>query len=232
MSPDLQRARRIAWLTSARDGRPEIALDAWLGRLPEPGDPFLAGVVISRVPPDDGRDPGRRLITRLERASIPWACIDVPGRRLGGGSAWRHDADRSILAAIREVAASDVLMIGHGWWCTALLHAAIRCVNIHPAQPRGTIGTERRVIDALLTSGADRTGLTAHEVGEEHDRGRVVASVSAPLPPRWPGWPRSTIDRLSIVDLHSRLLAGFTVEVMRTMADQVLDVERPAPCVR
>ena len=210
----------IAWLTSARDRRVVTAVRAWLAVALPPDDPTVPVVVISRPPPsaDDPDNPAHELSRVLVSAGIAAAHVDVASHREAGSPSWREQADDEIVHTLRDHGVDAVLLLGHGWWATSRLYEAFPCVNIHPAVPGGPVGTERAVIDQLLAAGAGTTGLTAHVVGPDHDRGPVVAAITAPMPARRTGWPRRALDRQAVAALHGRLLPDLVVTTMRQMA--------------
>jgi phosphoribosylglycinamide formyltransferase 1 len=89
-----------------------------------------------------------------------------------------------------------------------------RILNIHPG-PLPAFGGEgmygRRVHEAVLASGAERTEICVHLVDEEYDHGPVVARCSVALEPG--DTPQSLEDRVKALE------PGFFLQTLRRIAD-------------
>lgn len=89
-----------------------------------------------------------------------------------------------------------------------------RMINIHPALLPGFGGPGmygRRVHEAVLASGARRSGATVHYVDEEYDRGPIIAQRSVPVE------PGDTPDTLAarVLAVEHELLPRVVVELAR-----------------
>lgn len=117
-------------------------------------------------------------LERAERRSIPTAVVAV-GKNSNGVSLAdvlaEHQIDLIVLAGYLRLVPSDVVAGYHG-----------RIINIHPALLPAFGGPGmygQRVHRAVIDSGACVTGVTAHFIDEEYDRGRIIAQWPVPVFP-------------------------------------------------
>jgi len=105
------------------------------------------------------------------------------------------------------------------------LHKQRPTLNLHPALPNGPRGAWPDVVNSLIETNAERSGVTLHEVSDEVDAGRVVAYCeyslrSAELAPLWrdkagdPDALRKAL-RAQIVRVERRFLRDALIELAR-----------------
>jgi formyltetrahydrofolate-dependent phosphoribosylglycinamide formyltransferase len=121
----------------------------------------------------------RRAAGALERATargIPAAVLATPQRASGDALATvleRHGVDLIVLAGYLRLVPLEVIRAFAG-----------RVVNIHPALLPAFGGAGmygHHVHRAVIESGARVSGVTAHFVDEEYDRGRIIAQWPVPV---------------------------------------------------
>lgn len=140
-----------------------------------------------------GRIDGSVVLVASNNADAP-----VLERARAAGVAWRHISartegdeaglDAALVAALREAAATHLLLAGYMKKVGPLVLAAFegRVYNTHPALlpafgGEGMYGD--RVHAAVLASGATRSGATVHLVTDDYDSGPIVASVDVAVLP-------------------------------------------------
>ncbi len=140
-----------------------------------------------------GRIDGSVVLVASNNADAP-----VLERARAAGVAWRHISarteggeaglDAALVAALREAAATHLLLAGYMRKVGPLVLAAFegRVYNTHPALlpafgGEGMYGD--RVHAAVLASGATRSGATVHLVTDDYDSGPIVASVDVAVLP-------------------------------------------------
>ena len=117
-------------------------------------------------------------LERAARRDIPVAVLastKEPGE--GGaeldGLLVQHQVDLVVLAGYLRLVPSEVVAKYHG-----------RIMNVHPALLPAFGGPGmygQRVHHAVIESGARVTGVTAHFVDEQYDRGRIIAQWPVPV---------------------------------------------------
>jgi phosphoribosylglycinamide formyltransferase-1 len=122
------------------------------------------------------------VLERARAAGVAWRHISA---RTEGGEA---GLDAALVAALREAAATHLLLAGYMKKVGPLVLAAFegRVYNTHPALlpafgGEGMYGD--RVHAAVLASGATRSGATVHLVTDDYDSGPIVASVDVAVLP-------------------------------------------------
>jgi phosphoribosylglycinamide formyltransferase 1 len=154
----------------------------------------------------------------LERA----AAAGIPTRHLSRRTHPREDElDGALLAAVRDVAATHVLLAGYMRPLGPAMLAAYggRIYNTHPAllPAHGGAGMYGdRVHEAVLAAGEERSGATVHLVTADYDAGPIVASVEVPV--------RAGDD---VAALGERVRAGERELVVSVLAG--IAVREPAP---
>lgn len=85
----------------------------------------------------------------------------------------QHDVDLVVLSGFLKLIPADVVRRFHG-----------RMINVHPSLLPAFGGAGmygQRVHRAVIESGARVTGVTAHFVDDEYDRGRIIAQWPVPV---------------------------------------------------
>ena len=155
---------RVAVLASGGGTNLQALLDACTGEAP-------ARVVLVA---SNKRDAGA--LARARAAGVPAGVIDDP-------------RDGAALTALLRGARTDlVVLAGYLKLVPPETVSAFegRIINIHPALLPAFGGTGmygRRVHEAVLASGASRSGASVHLVTAEYDRGPVVAQREVPVLP-------------------------------------------------
>jgi formyltetrahydrofolate-dependent phosphoribosylglycinamide formyltransferase len=115
-------------------------------------------------------------LERAARREIPVAVLasakEPEGAHLDGLLV-EHQVDLMVLAGYLKLVPRDVVAKYHG-----------RIVNVHPALLPAFGGPGmygQRVHHAVIESGARVTGVTAHFVDEQYDRGRIIAQWPVPV---------------------------------------------------
>ena len=115
-------------------------------------------------------------LERAARREIPVAVLasakEPEGAHLDGLLV-EHQVDLIVLAGYLKLVPRDVVAKYHG-----------RIVNVHPALLPAFGGPGmygQRVHHAVIESGARVTGVTAHFVDEQYDRGRIIAQWPVPV---------------------------------------------------
>lgn len=121
-------------------------------------------------------------LDRAQRLNIPYAAITP--KSFSQRSEW----DSQVLKTLQEWKTEWVVLAGFLTLIGPQVLEAYRdrVVNIHPALlPKfggdGMYGS--RVHDAVVSSGANETGITVHLVSAEYDRGRILAQYKIPVQP-------------------------------------------------
>jgi phosphoribosylglycinamide formyltransferase-1 len=115
-------------------------------------------------------------LERAARRDIPIAVLASPREPEGAqiaGLLDEHQIDLVVLAGYLKLVPNDVVAKYHG-----------RIVNVHPALLPAFGGPGmygQRVHHAVIESGARVTGVTAHFVDEQYDRGRIIAQWPVPV---------------------------------------------------
>ncbi len=138
------------------------------------GAPYEVAVVIANIADAPALD-------RARRAGVPAHFVDHRGRP-------RQDFEADLVRILREVHADLVCLAGFmrilsPWFVTQF---AGRILNIHPALLPAFGGPGMyglRVHEAVLASGATRSGCTIHLVDETVDGGPIVAQAIVSLRP-------------------------------------------------
>ena len=103
-------------------------------------------------------------------------------QRMGGRSAdHRLEYDREVMARIGNFRPDLSVLAGYGLIFGQEVIRQYTMLNLHPALPRGPIGTWQNVIWELIESRASETGVNEHIATEELDRGPVVSYCSISL---------------------------------------------------
>ncbi|HEY6825490.1 MAG TPA: phosphoribosylglycinamide formyltransferase [Gemmatimonadaceae bacterium] len=120
--------------------------------------------------------PGAGALERATRRDIPIAVLasakEPEGAQLDG-LLDEHQIDLIVLAGYLKLVPGDVVAKYHG-----------RIVNVHPALLPAFGGPGmygQRVHHAVIESGARVSGVTAHFVDEQYDRGRIIAQWPVPV---------------------------------------------------
>jgi formyltetrahydrofolate-dependent phosphoribosylglycinamide formyltransferase len=115
-------------------------------------------------------------LERAARREIPVAVLasakEPEGAHLDGLLV-EHQVDLMVLAGYLKLVPRDVVAKYHG-----------RIVNVHPALLPAFGGPGmygQRLHHAVIESGARVTGVTAHFVDEQYDRGRIIAQWPVPV---------------------------------------------------
>jgi phosphoribosylglycinamide formyltransferase 1 len=158
---------RIAVLASGGGSNLQAILD-YFDRL---GDERGGSVVLVA---SDRRDAGA--LQRAAARDIPAAVLHGPrepdGERIGALFA-QHEIDLVVLAGFLKLVPSEIIAAYEG-----------RVLNIHPALLPAFGGAGMygmRVHRAVIESGARVSGVTAHFVDTEYDRGRIIAQWPVPV---------------------------------------------------
>ncbi len=138
------------------------------------GAPYEVAVVIANIADAPALD-------RARRAGVPAHFVDHRGRP-------RQDFEADLVRILREVHVDLVCLAGFmrilsPWFVTQF---AGRILNIHPALLPAFGGPGMyglRVHEAVLASGATRSGCTIHLVDETVDGGPIVAQAIVSLRP-------------------------------------------------
>jgi formyltetrahydrofolate-dependent phosphoribosylglycinamide formyltransferase len=113
-------------------------------------------------------------LERAARRDIPIAVLArEPERAQITGLLDEHQIDLVVLAGYLRLVPGDVVAKYHG-----------RIVNVHPALLPAFGGPGmygQRVHRAVIESGTRVTGVTAHFVDEQYDRGRIIAQWPVPV---------------------------------------------------
>jgi len=120
--------------------------------------------------------PAAGALDRAARRDIPTAVLSTPKRPDGaalGQVLERHGVDLVVLAGYLRLVPTETVRKFDG-----------RMINVHPALlpafgGAGMYGA--RVHRAVIESGARVTGVTAHFVDEDYDRGRIIAQWPVPV---------------------------------------------------
>ena len=113
---------------------------------------------------------------RAARRDIPIAVLASANEPEGAqldGLLVEHHVDLLVLAGYLKLVPAEVVAKYHG-----------RIVNVHPALLPAFGGPGmygQRVHHAVIDSGARVTGVTAHFVDEQYDRGRIIAQWPVPV---------------------------------------------------
>jgi formyltetrahydrofolate-dependent phosphoribosylglycinamide formyltransferase len=158
---------RVAVLASGGGSNLQAILEhfAWLGDR-RGGDVVL----VASNRPDAGA------LERASRASVDSAVVtddSANGVSSLNGLLERHNADLVVLAGYLKLVPADVVARYRG-----------RIVNVHPALLPAFGGAGmygQRVHRAVLAAGVRVTGVTAHFVDDEYDRGRIIAQWPVPV---------------------------------------------------
>ncbi len=115
------------------------------------------------------------------------AAAGIPTRHLSRRTHPREDElDAALLEAVRDAAATHVLLAGYMRRLGPAVLAAYggRIYNTHPAllPAHGGAGSYGdRVHEAVLAAGEERSGATVHLVTADYDAGPIVAAVEVPV---------------------------------------------------
>jgi phosphoribosylglycinamide formyltransferase 1 len=127
-------------------------------------------------------NPDAAVLTRAAAADIPWRHISTRTHPREGA------LDVALLAALAGAEATHILLAGYMKHLGKAVLAAFpgRVYNTHPALlpahgGQGMYGD--RVHQAVLASGAERSGATVHLVEDAYDEGPIVASVAVAVAP-------------------------------------------------
>ena len=129
-------------------------------------------------------------LERARRRDVPTIVLHGPKQPDGEDLARaleQHQIDLIVLAGYMKLVPVEVVQTYHG-----------RMINIHPALlpafgGQGMYGS--RVHRAVLDAGVKVTGVTAHVVDDEYDRGRIIAQ-----------WPVPVFDGDDVESLAARVL--------------------------
>ncbi|MDR7473899.1 MAG: phosphoribosylglycinamide formyltransferase [Armatimonadota bacterium] len=160
---------RIGVLVSGYGSNLQALLDAAAA-----GAPYTVAVVIANIA-------GAPALERARRAGVPAHLVEHRGRS-------RREFEADLLRLLREARVDLVCLAGFlrilsPWFVS---HFRGRILNIHPALlpafgGRGMYGL--RVHEAVLASGALRSGCTVHLVDETVDGGPILAQATVPVLP-------------------------------------------------
>ena len=116
----------------------------------------------------------------LERAHL----YKAPALFLDPAALTRETYDERVTEALREAGAEVVLLVGYMRIVSAAFVEAWRgrLLNVHPSLLPAFAGLmNRKVHEAVLTSGVPETGCTIHQVTEEVDGGPIVLQKRCPV---------------------------------------------------
>jgi len=111
--------------------------------------------------------------TRRQIPGVVLASTNEPEGAARDGLLDEHQVDLIVLAGYLKLVPGEVVAKYHG-----------RIVNVHPALLPAFGGPGmygQRVHHAVIESGARVTGVTAHFVDEQYDRGRIIAQWPVPV---------------------------------------------------
>ncbi len=160
---------RLAILASHTGSTAQAVIDALR-------DQLIDGTAVVLI----ANNPGAEVLTRAAAAGIPTVVVN---------SRTHPDTvelDRAVLEAVRGAGATHILLAGYMKKLGPLTVRAFdgRLFNSHPALlpafgGQGMYGD--RVHEAVLASGAARTGATVHRVSDDYDAGEIMRQVVVPV---------------------------------------------------
>ncbi|KAI5919575.1 phosphoribosylglycinamide formyltransferase [Camillea tinctor] len=176
---------------------------------------------------------GAHAIARADAAAIPWTYRNL----IGGGFVRKGEADERAVADGRrrydaalaaQILAAPAgerpeLVVLAGWmhvFSTAFLkpieEAGVRIINIHPALPREFDGANaiERAFDEFKAGRLTRTGIMAHYVIDEVDRGEPIIVQEVP----WEGEELDAFKEKMHVHEH-KLIVEATAKVVREILE-------------
>jgi folate-dependent phosphoribosylglycinamide formyltransferase PurN len=115
--------------------------------------------------------------------------IATKGEREG----WRLKYDREVNKRIRKFPVDICVLAGYMLIIGEELCRKYNMINLHPAPPRGPVGSWQEVIEELIQNKAGKAGAMMHLVTPELDRGPVVSYCLFPIKgePFEPYWQRN-----------------------------------------
>ena len=219
---------RIAWFASARGTSSRLLLAEALaaiadGRL----DAEVACVFCNR---ERGQsDNTDAFLDDVEAARIPLVSSGSLAwrRRVGGDisdpqgelASWRRDFDADALRRLEPYRPDIAMLAGYMLVVTEMLCDALPMLNLHPALPEGPIGTWQEVIQELINSGVEESGMMLQRVTTELDRGPIVSLC------------RYAIESGEFEAIRAAGVAReatFIVESLRAIADDRVQIDRLA----
>lgn len=94
---------------------------------------------------------------------------------------WRLDYDREVMRRLADFKVNLSVLAGYMLVVGPEMCARYDLLNLHPAAPGGPAGTWIDVINRLIQSGADASGVMTHLVTPELDQGPVVSYATFPI---------------------------------------------------
>jgi phosphoribosylglycinamide formyltransferase 1 len=94
---------------------------------------------------------------------------------------WRLDYDREVMRRLADYDVNISVLAGYMLVIGPEMCARYDLLNLHPAAPGGPAGTWIEVINQLIQSGAEASGVMTHLVTPELDRGPVVSYATFPI---------------------------------------------------
>ncbi len=114
---------------------------------------------------------------------------------------WRQDYDREVILLLKEYDPDLCIMAGYMLIVSAEMCRKYNFLNIHPATPTGPKGTWQEVIWELIATRAKESGVMAHLVTPDLDRGPCVSYCTFPIDtmeftPLWAELGGHTLDEI------------------------------------
>lgn len=94
---------------------------------------------------------------------------------------WRLEYDREVMRRLADYNVNLSVLVGYMLVVGPEMCARYDLLNLHPAAPGGPAGTYIEVINQLIQSGAETSGVMTHLVTPELDRGPVVSYANFPI---------------------------------------------------
>lgn len=142
-------------------------------------------------------------------------------------ASWRAAYDAAVIDLLSAHHPALVVLAGYMLVMTPALCARFTCLNLHPAAPRGPVGTWQQVIWQLIGERATASGAFMHLVTPDLDRGPVVTYCRYPIigPGLDPLWEAAATSNLATLQAaHGEALPLF-------QAIRALGVAREAPLI-